>query len=106
MRQITSEAIYNFNNNFTFQKSNTRVTVGTGTHRLLPEYKGALTVLSLHGKDIAIKTKDGLYITNAGWQSNVTKERLNGLDGVCIYQKDWDWYLNDQPWDGSLTKIY
>lgn len=66
--------------------------------------------LFLHGNLIACKrmagqTKDGLYITNAGWPSNTTKERLNGLPGVSIYQKKGVWYLNGNEWDGSFAKI-
>jgi len=54
--------------------------------------------LYLHGNLIAEKREDGLYITNAGWSSNVTKERLNGLPGVSIGQKDYVWYLNGMEW--------
>ncbi len=61
--------------------------------------------LFLHGNKIAEKGADGLYITNAGWQSNTTKERLNGLPNVSIYQAKGEWYLNGNRWDGKLTKI-
>lgn len=46
-----------------------------------------------------------VFITNAGWQSNVTKERLNGLHNVSICQKKGVWYLNGQQWDGKLIKV-
>jgi hypothetical protein len=61
--------------------------------------------LFLHGNKIAEKREDGLYITNAGWSSNVTKERLNALPGVRINQRNLDWYLNENKWDGSWTKV-
>lgn len=61
--------------------------------------------LYLHGNLIAKKENGALFITNAGWQSNITKERLNALPGVSIGQKNWDWYLNGSQWDGSWTKI-
>lgn len=61
--------------------------------------------LFLHGHKIAEKRADGLYITNAGWASNVTKERLNGLPDVSISQKNWKWYLNGKEWDGEWTKV-
>ena len=54
---------------------------------------------------IAMRGVDGLYITNAGWKSNTTKERLNALPGVSINQKAGEWYLNGEKWDGKLTKI-
>ena len=56
----------------------------------------------LHGNKIAFKDEDGnLHITNAGYETNVTKERLNGLLqlGVFrfpvprIFQKNFRWYL-------------
>jgi len=61
--------------------------------------------LYLHGNKIAEKREDGLYISNAGWQSNTTKERLNGIPGVSILQRNWDWFLNGNAWDGTWTKI-
>ena len=52
------------------------------------------------------KLKDGeLHITSAGWQTNTTKERLNGIPGVRIQQRNWTWYLNDKKWNGEWTKI-
>jgi hypothetical protein len=34
-----------------------------------------------------------------------TKERLNGFNMVDIVQKDFEWYLNGELWDGSLIKV-
>lgn len=63
------------------------------------------TSLFLFGNKIAKHTEDGLMITNAGWSSNTTKERLNALPGVSIYQKAGAWYLNGNEWDGSWVLI-
>jgi len=47
-----------------------------------------------------------IRITNAGWKSNVTKDRLNALpNGVSINQVRGEWFLNGNPWDGSWIKI-
>lgn len=63
------------------------------------------SALFLHGNKIA-EWRDGeLFITNAGWSTNTTKERLNGLHGVNIHQKDYTWYLNGVEWDGSWVKV-
>lgn len=59
----------------------------------------------LHDNKIAQWREDGIWVSNAGWFSNTTKERLNGLPFVRIYQRDYRWYLNDQPWDGRWTKV-
>ncbi len=61
--------------------------------------------LFLHGNKIAEWREDGLWITNAGWSSNTTKERLNGVRGVSIYQKNFAWYLNGKEWDGRWIRV-
>lgn len=61
--------------------------------------------LYLHGNRIAWHDGNNIIITNAGWFSNTTKDRLNGLPGVSIYQKKGEWYLNGGVWDGEPTVI-
>jgi hypothetical protein len=62
--------------------------------------------LHLHGNVIAEMTQHGeLWINDAGWQTVTTKERLNGFNMVDIVQKDFEWYLNGELWDGSLIKV-
>lgn len=80
-----------------FKSSNTVVTV-------LPN----VTIMTLFGNDIAFRYNDPentLSITNAGWNSLTTKERLNGIDGVNISAKRGKWYLNGIEWDGELIDI-
>lgn len=62
----------------------------------------------LHGNLIASLENLVLTVTDAGWQTNTTKERLNGiLDGFGlqgIYQKKHVWYFQDGTrWTGSTT---
>lgn len=94
MRTITFESIQAFNNSEKFKKSNMKVEVND---------KG--TFMYLHNNLIAKRVHNRLFITNAGWQSNTTKERLNGLDGVSICQKNFVWYLNGKEWNGELIEI-
>lgn len=61
--------------------------------------------LFLHNNKIAEYIHCDLWITNAGWFSKTTKERLNALPGVSINEKAGTWYLNGLPWDGSKTLI-
>lgn len=63
------------------------------------------TSLYLHGNRIAWHDGNNIIITNAGWFSNTTKERLNALPGVHISQKKGEWYLNGALWDGKPTVI-
>lgn len=48
---------------------------------------------------------DGVWITNAGWDSKTTKERLNGLSGVHIQQVRGTWFLNGRAWDGRWVNV-
>ena len=80
-----------------FKRGNTEV-------RVLPN----VSVLLLHGNEIAYRYNDPertLSVTNAGWFSVTTKERLNAIDGVSINQKNWLWYLNGEAWDGNLKDV-
>lgn len=98
MRQITRDAVNAFNAGHSFVRSNTEVKVfGTGARKVVSLY--------LHGNEIARKDDMGTMITNAGWFSNTTKERLNALDGVDIRQEDFVWYLNDKEWDGKWAVV-
>ena len=96
MRQITRESVNAFNWGFTFSKSNMNVRVFNDVIKL--QYQG---------NTIAYKDRitNKISITNCGWFTNTTKERLNALEGVSIYQKNFVWYLNDKEWDGKLITI-
>jgi len=61
--------------------------------------------LYLHGNKIAEFTMHGeIYITNAGYFTNVTKDRLNQL-GANITQKNKIWYKDGIEWDGKWIKL-
>jgi hypothetical protein len=95
MRKITKEAVEKFLSKETFRKSNMSVEAGF-----------EVWMLKLHGNTIATIDELGvLSISNAGWASNTTKERLNGIPGVHIKQKNWTWYLNGEQWDGRWKRI-
>ena len=59
------------------------------------------TCLWLFGNKIAEYREGGIWITNAGWSSPTTKERLNGIYGVHITQKKGEWFLNGHRWGGE-----
>lgn len=96
MRQITKTAVQFFINNENFSQSNTVVKTDDKE-----------TKMYLHGNIIAIKDKatNTIKITNAGWKSNTTKERLNGLPNVSIVQRNFEWYLNGKKWDGKMVEV-
>ena len=95
MRKITSESVDKFLSREPFKKSNMEVDQCFGQFRL-----------KLHGNTIAVLDEFGmLSISNAGWESNTTKERLNGLPHVRINQKKFQWYLNGNEWNGEWTRV-
>ncbi len=97
MRTITENAIEKFLQAETFKSGNTIVEV-------LPN----VTILKLFGNAIAYQYNDPektLSITNCGWKTATTKERLNAIPNVNIVQKKGEWFLNDVEWDGELIDI-
>ena len=96
MKQITLETRNAFLNSKNFKKQNMQVEVSKFN-----------TFLKLFNNIIAIKDNETnkIKITNCGWFSNTTKERLNSLPNVLIQQKNFKWYLNGQQWDGNLIEI-
>ena len=97
MRKITQETIEHFYNAKKFNKANMQIQVLQN-----------VTIMKLYGNAIAYLYNDvkrTLSITNCGWESNTTKERLNALNGVSINQKNFVWYLNGKEWNGKLIDI-
>lgn len=110
MRNVTYQIVKSFISGEDKSVSNSRVI--SGIHPMYNPDKypinkkgGFITKLELHGNTIALKQDGELYITNAGWPTNTTKERLNGLPGVSIQQKKGVWYLNGEEWSGEWIKV-
>ena len=101
MRKITQQAVDAFESGRSFKSGNTKVRVLTQSP--FSPGGGSLVLLELHGNVIARhESWNGrTFITNSGWATRTTQERLNGLRDVSISQKNWDWYLNGKLWDGS-----
>lgn len=96
-RKITNVAVERFLNAMPMKQGSMEI-------KVLPN----VTVMLLHGNEIAYRYNDPaktINITNAGWFSNTTKGRLNGLPGVRIQQIKGKWYLNGQLWDGEIIDI-
>lgn len=78
MRTITQNAVNAFLNTQKFKSGNTSVEVELN-----------VTILKLHNNPIAYLYNDPektLSITNAGWFTSTTKERLNALPNVSVKQ--------------------
>lgn len=68
MRKITEQSVKAFMSGRDFKSGNTEVSAAAENADLL-----------LFGNLIAKKRGDNVFISDAGWQSNSTKERLNGV---------------------------
>jgi len=106
MRKITSQSVDAFDNEYRFSQGNT--TVSDCGAEIQEWY------LKLHNNLIAKKIVfvNELWITDAGWQTVTTKERLNGVLSRLtfdwgLFQKKGKWYLTDGDvtvqWTGSAT---
>ncbi len=86
MRKITQQAVDALFSGRNFKAGNTKVEDGT---------------LILHWTAIAKIENGKLYVRSGGYETNTTKERLNGLPNVNIYQKNYQWFLNGVEWQDS-----
>lgn len=97
MKIVTQNAVACFRNGGNAKFNNTEVVTEDGVSKMY-----------LFGNLIATLERNVggvMKITNAGWRSNTTKERLNGLPNVSIQQKKGDWYLNGELWNGQLKQV-
>jgi hypothetical protein len=98
MRKITQEACTAFRDGYTYLNGNTQV--GTNEHDGILEND---MVMELHGNKIAQHINGTLYISLCGWNTNTTRERLNGIDGVSVTTKNGQAYLNGYKWNGDMV---
>lgn len=90
MRKVTQQVCYAFEHNVPKTVGNTH-TDGLA--------------LYLHGNKIAQHTSEGLMVSTAGWDTNTTRERLNGLRGVSVYRRKGELILNGKKWDGEMVNV-
>jgi len=93
-KKITKESIQKFLDGVPFKKQNMEVT-----------REGTIYYLKLWGNKIAAIQNGQLWISNAGWFSKTTKERLNALPNVSIVQQKGNWYLNGNFWQGEPVLV-
>lgn len=86
MRQITRKAVEALLVGSNYKNSNTEV-----RDKAMYLFNHKIAWFDVNGQ---------LWISNCGYRTNITKERLNGLPSVDIRQKNFSWYLNGEYWDG------
>lgn len=101
MRKVTIKAAQALKNMEKMTSGNTRVAIES---RAFGDTTKRVAVMYLHNNQIAIFDGELLTLSDAGWQTVTTKERLNGtLDafGITggITQKDYVWYFVASHWE-------
>lgn len=72
------------------------------------------SIMTLHGNTIATREGNKVLLTDSGWLTATTKERLNGVLSLIgskwrLYQHQGEWYITDgcgvrKNWNGSLSE--
>jgi hypothetical protein len=68
--------------------------VGNNTYAEI-EYDNSVSI-RLHGTAVVRFYPNGLVKLNSGgWRTSTTKDRINKYSPVKVYQKKYEWYLQD-----------
>jgi len=107
MRKIEEQMIKAIQNKKEWKNSNTRVIL-IKYNSLFSECQIDDVYVTLFDYTIAqlISGKE-LLVKDAGYQTATTKSRLNAILSTyklpCIYQKNYQWYIGDEKWEGQKT---
>lgn len=94
MRKITEDAYDAFCKNKRFKRANTCVII-----------KNEVTEMLLFGNCIAKKEHSEIFISNGGWNSRTTVERLNAFS-VKVRNFKGDLIINEKlKWDGEWINL-
>lgn len=101
-RKITTDAINAFMSAKPFCRDNTSVEI-----RPFKAETEKSVILKLHGNVIARRLvgSNTIEVCDGNWQTNTTKERLNGIPGVSVCQRKGVWFLNGEAWDGGWKTV-
>lgn len=110
--ELTYEALKSFiagGRSKTERKVANNTVVSLFTEIIDDEHSVEIIELRLHGNLIAVFAPSYVKITDAGWQSVTTKERLNHvlLDNRLGYllQNNGQWYLSGEEFDGEAVFV-
>ena len=99
MRKIEKEMQNALRNKVNWSKSNTSVSVDNEGNQFV----------TLHGNLIAqISNFGDIKLSSCGWQTVTTKSRLNAildtfLNGLSVFQKDFEWFIGDDEFFDGYT---
>ena len=99
MRKIEQKMQTAIRNRTNWSSSNTAVTVDNEGN----------TFVMLHGNLIATIFNNGdMKLSSCGWETVTTKSRLNAildtfLNGLSVFQKDFEWFIGDDEFFDGYT---
>jgi len=100
MRKIEQQMNNAIQNNLNWQSGNTTVHF---------EEESGVSIVRLYGNKIAEVGDTFIRLFDGGYQSTTTKSRLNAIlaehgdDGDCVFQKNFDWFVNINTVQGITT---
>ena len=100
MRKIEQQMNNAIQNNLNWQSGNTTVHF---------EEESGVSIVRLYGNKIAEVGDTFIRLFDGGHQSTTTKSRLNAIlaehgdDGDCVFQKNFDWFVNINTVQGITT---
>ena len=100
MRKIEQQMNNAIQNNLNWQSGNTTVHF---------EEESGVSIVRLYGNKIAEVGDTFIRLFDGGHQSTTTKSRLNAIlaehgdDGDCVFQKNFDWFVNIKTVQGIST---
>ena len=100
MRKIEQQMNNAIQNNLNWQSGNTTVHF---------EEESGVSIVRLYGNKIAEVGDTFIRLFDGGFQSVTTKSRLNAIlaehgdDGDCVFQKNFDWFVNINTVQGITT---
>lgn len=60
----------------------------------------------LHGTDVVTYEQNGrITINTGGYQTNTTKDRINGFAPCSISQKNYEWFVDGKPLKGRTLVV-
>ena len=82
----------------------------SGNTQVVTHTDGCVDVY-LHNNHIATVTDFGVTLYDGGWQSNITKSRLNAIlfafnGGWSVFQKNFEWFVRDYTITESFHSGY
>lgn len=58
--------------------------------------------IRLHNTEVVIHYKDKIILNTNGWYTNTTKSRIHEFSPFNIYQRNYEWFVDDKPYQDNM----